>query len=99
MAMELCLFDLDGTLLDTQADYLATDRYMRSVYNLEPLPLEVSMRLASAGLRAVIDLECRPHTVGPHGIKPVMQHVISHFGQCFNLGTLRGLPVDLIPVG
>lgn len=55
MAMELCLFDLDGTLLDTQADYLATDRYMRSVYNLEPLPLEVSMRLASAGLRAVIE--------------------------------------------
>ena len=54
MQAELCLFDLDGTLLDTQNDYLAADRYMRGVYELEPLPMKVAVQLASAGLRAVI---------------------------------------------
>ncbi len=48
------LFDLDGTLLDSAPDFIATANSMREARGLETLPLELLRPVVSKGSRAML---------------------------------------------
>jgi N-acetyl-D-muramate 6-phosphate phosphatase len=52
--IQLVLFDLDGTLVDTAADLAAAANRQRADRGLEPLPLEDLRPMASHGARGLI---------------------------------------------
>ena len=54
MPVKNFLFDLDGTLVDTNADLAAALNYMRSCFQLPPLPLEKVQKLLGWGIRDLI---------------------------------------------
>lgn len=61
MLNKLVLFDFDGTLVDSAPDLAGSANYLRSLQNLEPLPLPYLRPYATKGarglLKAALDLE------------------------------------------
>ncbi|MBE6380966.1 MAG: HAD family hydrolase [Lentisphaerae bacterium] len=55
MDIKCCLFDLDGTLLDTREDCLTVNKYILERYQLQPMPPQESIRLAAAGRREYME--------------------------------------------
>ncbi len=62
--VDLVLFDLDGTLVDTAPDLAAAANRMRARRGLAPLPLEVLRPVASHGARGLLGaaFDVRPDT-------------------------------------
>jgi len=56
MTMPAILFDLDGTLLDTAADFTRVLNEMRAAYGDPPLPFEAVRERVSDGARAMVSL-------------------------------------------
>lgn len=55
MAIKTFLFDLDGTLVDSNADLAEALNYMRKSFQLPPLPLAKVQELLGWGIRELID--------------------------------------------
>lgn len=55
MQIKCCLFDLDGTLMDTRQDCLLVNDYIMQKYRLQPLPTDVAIKLAAAGRREYME--------------------------------------------
>ena len=53
--LPILLFDLDGTLVDTAPDLVATLNTILLRYDREPLPLESDVKLVGDGARALLD--------------------------------------------
>lgn len=54
VAVELVLFDLDGTLIDSAPDLAAAANAMRAARNLAPLPLPALRPMVGSGARGMI---------------------------------------------
>ena len=52
---QLIVFDLDGTLIDSRKDLTEAINYMRSTYQLPPLPLETISGFIGNGARALLE--------------------------------------------
>ena len=59
MTMKTFLFDLDGTLVDSNADLAAALNYMRKCFQLPPLPDSEVQKLLGWGIRDLIDKSFR----------------------------------------
>ena len=63
--IELVLFDLDGTLVDTAPDLAAAANRMRARRGLAPLPLDVLRPVASHGARGLLGAAFDVHPSAP----------------------------------
>lgn len=53
--VELIVFDLDGTLIDSRDDIAASANHVRSTFGLDPLPLETVASFIGDGVRTLME--------------------------------------------
>lgn len=78
--VQLVLFDLDGTLVDTAADLAAAANRQRAERGLEPLPLAELRPLASHGARGLIG-RALGRSPGDDGYEPLRQEFLDYYEQ------------------
>ncbi len=85
-AIELVLFDLDGTLADTAPDLAAAANRQRAERGLEPLPLDQLRPLASHGARGMVGraLGLKP---GDADYEEVRQEFLEYYAQAICVHT------------
>ncbi len=74
------IFDLDGTLVDTQADLAAATNYMLTALGLAPLTLAQVVGLIGHGARVLVEKALGPghaHLVD-HGFALFMEYYLAH---------------------
>ncbi len=78
--VELVLFDLDGTLVDTAPDLAAAANRQRADRGFEPLPLEQLRPMASHGARGLIGLALG-RAPGDADYEPLRQQFLDYYEQ------------------
>lgn len=86
------LFDLDGTLLDTAADFAAVLNAMRADHDLPPLPFAAVREVVSDGARALIRLGFDKRE-GDDGFALLLQELLDRYEQhlAVETGLFEGL--------
>lgn len=79
LALDLLIFDLDGTLVDTRQDLTNSVNYTRSRYGLPPLTLAQVMQQVGDGMRKL--LERSLPDAGPEEIKQAIATFREHYGE------------------
>ena len=59
--MKLAIYDLDGTLINSQKDLFTAVNFMRSSYGAEPLQLEAVVSFLGDGMMKLALSVYRPH--------------------------------------
>jgi len=82
MPTPLVIFDLDGTLLDTAPDLMASLNHTIDAIGLEPVAYEDVTFLVGAGARAMIDraLKLRDTTLSTAEKEQLFERFLDHYG-------------------
>lgn len=85
------VFDLDGTLIDTAPDLVASLNHTISAHGLEPVTYEDLTHLVGHGARAMIEraFRLRGHPLEDGELPPMMDRFIAHY--------LAGMPGESRP--
>jgi phosphoglycolate phosphatase len=77
----LVVFDLDGTLIDTAPDLIASLNHTIAVLDLPPLGFEDLTHLVGHGARAMIERACalRGYPLSPDAIAPLLERFIAFY--------------------
>jgi len=79
LALDLLIFDLDGTLVDTKQDLTNSVNHTRSEYDLPPLTLAQVMQQVGDGIRKLLERSL-PDS-GPEEIKQAIATFRKHYGE------------------
>jgi 2-phosphoglycolate phosphatase len=80
MTLKAILFDLDGTLLDTAADFIFVVNHMRSSRNLAPIDETAIRQTVSDGARALVTLGFQLRE-GDAGFEALRQELLDLYNQ------------------
>lgn len=77
------VFDLDGTLVDTAGDLVATLNVVLHEEGCEALPMAAARNMIGAGARALIrrGLEARFHAVSPERLERLYARFLAHYAE------------------
>lgn len=91
MPAPLVVFDLDGTLIDTAPDLVASLNHTIAAYGLEPVSYEDLTHLVGHGARAMIErsFRLRGHPLDEGEVPAMMDRFIEHY--------LTGMPGESQP--
>lgn len=81
MKSPLVVFDLDGTLLDTHADLVASLNHTIAVLDLPPVTYDDVTHLVGNGAQVMIERACKLHgyTLSPEELPALLQRFIAHY--------------------
>jgi phosphoglycolate phosphatase len=81
MSAPLLVFDLDGTLVDTAPDLVATLNVVFTRESLSPLPYDTARKLIGGGVRAMIvrGMEAEGRVVNPELIERLFGEFLEHY--------------------
>lgn len=79
LSLDLLIFDLDGTLVDTRQDLTNSVNFTRSEYGLPPLTLTQVMQHVGDGMRKLLQRSLPD--VGPEAIKQAIATFREHYGE------------------
>jgi phosphoglycolate phosphatase len=79
----LVVFDLDGTLLDTHADLVASLNYTIAALHLAPVSYDDLTHLVGNGAQVMIERACklRDYTLAPEELPALLQRFITHYSE------------------
>ncbi len=82
MPSPLVVFDLDGTLVDTAPDLIASLNHTIAAADLAPVGYEDLTHLVGHGARAMIEraFRLRGHPLDEAGLAPMMQRFLTYYG-------------------
>lgn len=91
MKAPLVVFDLDGTLIDTAPDLIASVNHTIESLHLAPLAFEELNYIIGNGAKAMIERSCalRDHALDPDAMPALLERFITFYGQ--------GMPGDSKP--
>jgi phosphoglycolate phosphatase len=80
MRYPLVLLDLDGTLLDTRLDLVASTNYVRSIFGLPPLGVSEVERLVGRGVHVLVERALGRERADVHdeGVRLFLEHYGAH---------------------
>ncbi|HEY0123821.1 MAG TPA: phosphoglycolate phosphatase [Rhizobium sp.] len=83
MKSPLVVFDLDGTLLDTHADLIASVNHTIATLHLAPVGYDDLTHLVGNGAQVMIERACklRDYTLAPEELPVLLQRFITHYGE------------------
>ncbi|MEZ2219346.1 phosphoglycolate phosphatase [Rhizobium sp. RCC_161_2] len=83
MKSPLVVFDLDGTLLDTHADLVASLNHTIAALNLAPVSYDDLTHLVGNGAQVMIERACklRDYTLAPEELPALLQRFITHYSE------------------
>ncbi|MBB3607681.1 phosphoglycolate phosphatase [Rhizobium sp. BK602] len=81
MKSPLVVFDLDGTLLDTHADLVASLNHTIAALDLPPVSYDDVTHLVGNGAQVMIERACKLHgyTLSPEELPALLQRFIAHY--------------------
>ena len=81
MSRPMIVFDLDGTLVDTAPDLVATLNLIFEREGLPPVPYDEARKLIGGGARAMIvrGLEADRRTVTPERLDQLFREFVDHY--------------------
>jgi len=79
----LVVFDLDGTLLDTHADLVASLNHTTAALQLAPVGYDDLTHLVGNGAQVMIERACklRDYTLAPEELPALLQRFITHYSE------------------
>ncbi|CAN7306211.1 phosphoglycolate phosphatase [Rhizobium rhizogenes] len=83
MKSSLVVFDLDGTLLDTHADLVASLNHTTAALHLAPVGYDDLTHLVGNGAQVMIERACklRDYTLAPEELPALLQRFITHYSE------------------
>ncbi|NTI61807.1 phosphoglycolate phosphatase [Agrobacterium rhizogenes] len=83
MKSPLVVFDLDGTLLDTHADLVASLNHTIDALHLAPVSYDDLTHLVGNGAQVMIERACklRDYTLAPEELPALLQRFITHYSE------------------
>lgn len=83
MKSPLVVFDLDGTLLDTHADLVASLNHTIAALHLAPVSYDDLTHLVGNGAQVMIERACklRDYTLAPEELPALLQRFITHYSE------------------
>lgn len=83
MKSPLVVFDLDGTLLDTHADLVASLNHTIAALHLAPVNYDDLTHLVGNGAQVMIERACklRDYTLAPEELPALLQRFITHYSE------------------
>ncbi len=83
MKSPLVVFDLDGTLLDTHADLVASLNHTTAALQLAPVGYDDLTHLVGNGAQVMIERACklRDYTLAPEELPALLQRFITHYSE------------------
>ena len=75
----LVLLDLDGTLLDTRLDLVASTNYVRASFGLSPLDTQTIQHLVGRGARALVERALGAERLELHD--EGLRRLLAHYGE------------------
>ena len=81
MTSPLVVFDLDGTLIDTAPDLVASLNHTIAALDLAPVSYEDLTHLVGHGAQAMIESACklRGHPLKPEALPPLLERLIAFY--------------------
>ncbi|MFN7023542.1 MAG: HAD family hydrolase [Pseudorhizobium sp.] len=81
MTAPLVIFDLDGTLIDTAPDLIASLNYTIAAADLAPVTFDDLTHLVGQGARVMIRraFELRGHEIGEPEVEPLLHRFLYHY--------------------